>query len=81
MWTGGLGYAPAYLPPGKRRGTNCAGARVGHRPNLDGYGKSRPIGIQFPGRPAYSDSLNRFHQNRVWTYAPSLTCHMSRTSH
>ena len=54
---------------------------MGHRPGLDAYGKSSPIGIRSPGRPAYRDSLNRLHRNRVWTYSLSLTCHMSRPSH
>ena len=81
MWTGGKGHAAADLPPGKRLGTHCIRARVGHRPGLDRYGKSRPIRIRFPGSPAHSDSLNRLHQNSVWTDSLSHTCHKSRPSH
>ena len=35
-------HAPATLPPGKRRGTDCIGSWVGHRAGLDGCGNCRP---------------------------------------
>jgi hypothetical protein len=61
MGVGGQRHAPAALLPGKWPGTHCIGSWVGTRAGLDGCGKSRPIGIRSPDRPARSESLYRLN--------------------
>ena len=63
-WVGvsGQRHAPAALPlppAGERPGIHCISGWVGPRAGVDGCGKSRPIGIRSPDRPARSESLCR----------------------
>ena len=71
MGVSGQRHAPDALPPVKL-GTRSIGGWVGPRAGLDGCGKSRPTGIQFPDRPARSESLyislqNMFLKMSVYT--------------
>jgi hypothetical protein len=54
-------HAPAALPPGKLRVTQCTGVWLGPSAGLDGCGKLRPPPprIRFPDRPARSEALYR----------------------
>jgi len=54
-------HAPAAPYPRERPGTHCTGGWVGLRAGLEGFGKSRPIGIRSPDRPARRLSLYRLH--------------------
>jgi hypothetical protein len=51
-WVGGQHHVSVTLPLGKRLGTHCTGGWVGLRVSMDKCGKSRPIGIRTPERPA-----------------------------
>jgi hypothetical protein len=42
-------HAPAALPPGKRRGTQCTEGWVGPRDHLDSCGKSRSAKLKLVG--------------------------------
>jgi hypothetical protein len=59
MGVGSQRHAPAALPPGKTPGTHCIGGWVGPMVGLDGCKTLASIGIQFPDRPARSESLYR----------------------
>jgi hypothetical protein len=56
-WT--VNATPRPLYPRDRPAVHCIGGRVGPRAGLNGCGKSRPIGIRSPDRPARSESLYR----------------------
>ena len=60
---GGQRHAPAALTPRIRPGTHCVGGWVGPRAGVDGRGKSRPIGVLTPYRPARSESLYRLRRS------------------
>jgi len=51
------GYAPAALPPGKKRGTQCKGDWGCLMAGSDGCGKSCLYRDMIPGRPARTHDL------------------------
>jgi hypothetical protein len=57
MGVGGQCHGRLY--PRERHGSHCTGGWVGPRAGLDRCGKSPPIGIRSPDRPARSKSLYR----------------------
>ena len=59
MGVGGQRHAPATLTLRMIPAVHRTGGWVGGRAGLDGCGKSRPIGIRPPDRPARSESLCR----------------------
>jgi len=52
MGVRGQRHAPAAPYPQERPGTHCTEGWVDLRAGLDWWGKSRPIGIRSPDRPA-----------------------------
>jgi hypothetical protein len=58
-WGWVVSATPRPLYSWERPGTDCIGGWVGPKAGLNGCGKSRPIGIRSPDRPACSESLYR----------------------
>ena len=85
---GGKRYAPAALPPGKRRGTHCIGGCVGPRTGVEGAENLAPTGIRspnprreslyrlnYPGpHKSYINSVNTEHrvQSALYYYTEQL---------